>query len=135
MSYGVLFMILLILVIVITNVPLRGMWSVMIIMLVILLSIIFALAGWWDNILNALSMLDIRISQGGYIFLGLALLGAWLVTFLFFDRQLYIIFQPGIMKVCLEIGAGEKAYDTIGMTIENSAETSCSTTCSSSAGS
>src|SRR5262245_22971983 len=35
-SYGVLFMILLVLVIIITNVPLRGMWSVLIIMMVVL---------------------------------------------------------------------------------------------------
>jgi hypothetical protein len=117
-SYGVLFMILLVLVIIITNVPLRGMWSVLIIMMVILGSIIFALAGWWDNIINALSLLDIRITQGGYIFLGVALLGAWLLTFFLFDRQIYIIFQPGMMKVCMEVGGGEKAYDTLGMTIE-----------------
>lgn len=115
---GVLFTIVLMLVIVITNVPLRGMWSVLIIMLIIMLSIIFALAGWWDRILAAFAVLDIRINMGGYIFLSLALFGMWLVTFLFFDRQLYIIFTPGQFKVCLEIGAGEKTYDTIGMTIE-----------------
>src|SRR5262245_18421268 len=28
---------------------------------------------------------------------------AWRVTFLFFDRQLYIIFQPCILKVCLQL--------------------------------
>jgi hypothetical protein len=117
-SYGVLFMILLVLVIVITNVPLRGMWSVLIIMMIVLGSIIFALAGWWDNIINALSLLDIRITQGGYIFLGVALLGAWLTTFFIFDRQIYITFQPGMMKVCMEVGSGEKAYDTVGMNIE-----------------
>src|SRR5207302_4493790 len=41
-----------------------------------------------------------------------------LVTFLVFDRQIYIIFQPGALKVCLQVGGGEKQYDTIGMTIE-----------------
>jgi hypothetical protein len=117
-NYGVLFAIVLMLVIVITNVPLRGMWSVMIIMLIILLSIIFALAGWWDRILGALKVLDIRINMGGYLFIALGLFIIWLVTFFLFDRQLYIIFQPGSFKVCLEVGGGEKQYDTIGMTIE-----------------
>src|SRR5262249_52530547 len=42
-SYGVLFTIVLLIVIVITNVPLRGMWSVVVIMLIVMLSIIFAL--------------------------------------------------------------------------------------------
>ena len=117
-SYGVFFATVLLLVIVITNVPLRGMWSVMIIMLVILLSIIFGLAGWWDWIFANINLLDIRINAGGYFFLALALFIIWLVTLLLFDRQIYIIFQPGSFKVCLEIGSGEKQYDTIGMTIE-----------------
>jgi hypothetical protein len=117
-SYGVLFAIVLMLVIVITNVPLRGMWSVLIIMLIIFLSIIFALAGWWDRILGALKVLDIRINLGGYLFISLGLFIIWLVTFLVFDRQLYIIFQPGSFKVCQEVGGGEKQYDTLGMTIE-----------------
>ncbi len=115
---GVIFTITLLLVVVITNVPLRGMWSVLIIMLIIMLSIIFALAGWWDKILNVFGQLDIRINMGGYIFISTCLFVLWLVTFLFFDRQIYMIFQPGQFKVRLEIGAGEKAYDTIGMTIE-----------------
>ena len=29
-----------------------------------------------------------------------------------------MIFTPGQVKVCTEIGGGEKAYDTTGMTIE-----------------
>ncbi|HEY1859280.1 MAG TPA: hypothetical protein VGG61_02945, partial [Gemmataceae bacterium] len=33
-------------------------------------------------------------------------------------RQLYMIFSPGQLKVRQEIGGGEKAYDTSGMTIE-----------------
>src|SRR5438128_5199708 len=51
-NYGVIFATVLLLVIVITNVPLRGMWSVVVILLVIMLVIIFSLAGWWDTILG-----------------------------------------------------------------------------------
>jgi hypothetical protein len=91
---------------------------VLIIMAVIMLSIIFALAGWWDKILGAVKLLDIRINTAGYVFISLGLLLLWLFAFFFFDRQIYIAFVPGAMKVCLEIGAGEKQYDTIGMNIE-----------------
>ena len=42
----------------------------------------------------------------------------WVVTVYFFDRQMYMIFTPGQFKVCLEIGGGETAYDTMGMTIQ-----------------
>ena len=61
---GVLFIVVLLIVVVITNVPLRGMWSVLIIITIILVSVIFATLGWWDDILNALALLDIRINHG-----------------------------------------------------------------------
>jgi hypothetical protein len=117
-GYGVLFVTVLLVVIFITNVPLRGMWSVMIIMAIVMLSIIFALAGWWDKILGAIRILDIRINMAGYLFISLGLLGLWCFAFFFFDRQIYITFQPGAMKVRLAIGEGERQYDTIGMNIE-----------------
>jgi hypothetical protein len=117
-AYGAIFATVLLVVIFITNVPLRGMWSLLIIMAIIMLSIIFGLAGWWDRILGAIRLLDIRINMGGYFFISLGLLGLWTFAFFFFDKQVYIVFTPGAMKVCMEIGAGEKQYDTFGMTIE-----------------
>jgi len=50
--------------------------------------------------------------------MSLGLFAVWLLTFLFFDQQIYMIFTPGQLKVRTEIGGGEKAYDTTGMTIE-----------------
>jgi hypothetical protein len=117
-SFGVIFSTVLLLVIVITNVPLRGMWSVVVIITVIMLVIIFSLAGWWDTILSWLFLLHIHINSAGYFFISVALFAIWLVTFIFFDQQVYMIFTPGQVKVCTEIGGGEKAYDTTGMTIE-----------------
>lgn len=117
-SLGVIFCVVLLIVIVITNVPLRGMWSVIVIIVLVLGSIIFALAGWWERIFYTLSLLDIRINMGGYLLLSLSLFGVWLFTLLFFDRQIYIVFEPGQMKVCTEIGGGEKMYDTTGLTLE-----------------
>ena len=117
-TFGVIFLITLLLVIVITNVPLRGMWSVVVIVTIILLSIIFGLAGWWEKIIHALQLLDIRINAAGYFFVSLILFAIWLITFVFFDRQMYMIFTPGQLKVRTEIGGGEKAYDTTGMTVE-----------------
>lgn len=117
-SFGVIFMITLLLVIIITNVPLRGLWSVVVIVTIFLLAIIFALAGWWDRIFQWINLLDIRINMAGYLFLALALFAMWLVAMYFFDRQQYIEFTPGQVKVCTEIGGGEKTYDTTGMTVE-----------------
>jgi len=117
-NYGVIFCVTLLLVITITNIPLRGMWSVVVIITIILLSVIFALAGWWDKIFDTLELLDIRINAGGYLFISCGLFVIWLFTILIFDRQIYIEFEPGQFKVCTEIGGGQKAYDTIGMTLE-----------------
>jgi hypothetical protein len=117
-SYGVVFATVLLLVIVITNVPLRGLWSFVVIIIIALMSVIFALAGWWDNILYAFSLLDIRINMGGYFFISAVLCGIWAVTTFFFDRQIYMSFTPGQFKVHTEIGGGESSFDTMGMVIE-----------------
>ena len=122
-SYGVLYAVVLLLVITITNVPLRGLWSVVVIVLVITLSIIFALAeyqgrSWWDHIFEALNRLHIYINAAGYWVISLALLAIWLVTFIFFDPQIYMVFSPKQLRVRQEIGGGESAYDTTGMVIQ-----------------
>ncbi len=117
-NIGILFLTILLLVIIITNVPLRGLWSVMIIGTIVFLSIIFAYMGVWEYILAGLGFLDVRINQGGYLFFSTILFIIWLVVFLFFDKQIYIIFTPGLMRVRLEIGEGETAYPTIGMTTQ-----------------
>jgi hypothetical protein len=117
-GFGVLFATVLILVVVITNVPLRGMWSFMVIFLAIALSIIFALANWWGHILHWFNLLDIRLNAGGYFYLSTILFLVWLFTVLVFDKQIYMVFTPGQFKVCTEVGGGEQVYSTIGMTLE-----------------
>jgi hypothetical protein len=115
---GAIFVSVLLLVLLITCVPLRGLWSVIVIVTLIMLSIILALANLWDDIFNALRALHIYINLAGYLFFSTGLLALWLVAVFFFDRQTYMIFTPGQLKVCLEIGGGEQAYDTMGMTIQ-----------------
>ncbi len=117
-SYGVVFTFVLLVVIFITNVPMRGMWSVIVIVLLAFLIVLFAYLGWWESVFRMLSTLDIRITAGGYFLVGTGLLTLWLVTFLFFDRQIYITVTPGNFKVCTEIGGGEQVYDTAGMKLE-----------------
>jgi hypothetical protein len=116
-NLGVLFVVVLLLVIVITNIPLRGLWSVIVILLVVSLSIIFALLEWWERILYYLSFLDIRINAAGYFVISFFLFALWLVVMLLFDRQIYMVFTPGQFRVRLEIGDAETAFDTTGMTL------------------
>ena len=117
-SYGVMFAIVLLLVTVITNVPLRGLWSVFIIAVSLLLTIIFWQAGWWESIFRFFEWLSINMNFGGYVFISSGLFAVWLLTFLFFDQQIYMVFTPGQLRVRTEIGGGETAYDTAGMTVQ-----------------
>jgi hypothetical protein len=106
------------LVILITSAHVRGLWSVVVLVTLVLTSIILALADLWDTIFHNLGRLHIYINLAGYLVIATGLLIMWVAAFVFFDRQTYMIFTPGQMKVCLEIGGGETAYDTIGMTIK-----------------
>jgi hypothetical protein len=117
-NLGVVYAMVLLLVIFITNVPLRGLWSVIAIVIIICVTIIFSLLGWWEHILAALGDLDIRINGGGYFLISGVLLIVWLLVFWLFDQQIYMVFTPGQLRVRLEIGEGETAYDTTGMTIQ-----------------
>jgi len=115
---GAIFVVVLLLVILITSVPLRGLWSVVVIVTVALTAIILALADLWDRIFESIGHLHIHANLAFYLFVSTGLLLMWLVTVFFFDRQTYMVFTPGQLKVCLEIGGGETAYDTQGMTIQ-----------------
>ena len=94
-TYGVIYLIVLILLIVITNVPLRGMWSVAVIMTVVFMTIILALAHWWEPILDAMRQLHIHINAAGYLLISATLFVIWLITVLLFDPQVYMVFTPG----------------------------------------
>ncbi|MCS7045670.1 MAG: hypothetical protein NZO58_04875, partial [Gemmataceae bacterium] len=112
---GTVFTIVLLVVIVITNITLRGLWSVLVLVVLVMLSLIFAAAGWWETIIARLGQLAIYINLGGYLTLSLVLFVAWCFSYLVLDRQTYMIFTPGQVRVCLEIGGGETVYDTAGM--------------------
>jgi hypothetical protein len=114
-DYGVIFVVVLLLVIFITNVPIRGLWSVLVIVTVLLGTVIVALAGWWDDILEAAARSRVFINAFGYLAVALPLLALWLVVVLFFDRRTYMVFAPGQLRVHQEIGSGELAFDTMGM--------------------
>ena len=117
-NLGVLFCFVLLIVITITNVPLRGLWSVIVIIILLGTAIIFAVLGWWENIIEYLGFLDIRINLAGYLVIACVLFILWLLIFLLFDQQIYMVFSPGQFRVRLEIGDAETAYDTAGMTIQ-----------------
>jgi len=113
-----LYFLILMIVIFITNIPLRGLWSVVVIILLVMVALIFTLLGWWDDIFRSLGNLHVYINLGGYVFMSTMLFIIWFAAVNFFDKRTYVIFTRGQVRVCEEIGGREKTYDTIGMTIE-----------------
>jgi hypothetical protein len=114
-SLGSTFVIVLLLVIVITSITLRGLWSVLVLVTIVMLAIIFWAAGWWETILSRLGQLGIYINLGGYFTIAVILFALWVFNIFVMDRQTYMIFTPGQVRVRLEIGGGEDVYDTAGM--------------------
>jgi hypothetical protein len=117
-NLGVLFATVLLLIVVITNVPLRGLWSLVLILFVFLLSVIFALADIWDRILSQLQQLQIFINAGGYFFIAGILFLIWAFTVLVFDHRTYVAFTSGQVRVAMAVGAGDTVFSTDGITFQ-----------------
>jgi hypothetical protein len=117
-NFGVLWAIVLLVIIFVSNVPLRGLWSIVIIVTVVLLATIFALLDWWTAILTTFYELRIQINMGAYVFISTVLFIIWAVTFYFFDRRLYMIFSSGQIRVCTEIGEGQRVFDAAGVVLQ-----------------
>ena len=115
---GVIFAVTLCLVIVITNVHMRGLWSVVVILAIAFAAVVLAVLGWWDVILNTFGLIDIHINALGYVSISLFLLAIWVLTFLLYDRRMATIFSRGQVRVRTVIGGGETTYDTLGMRVE-----------------
>ena len=117
-NLGMIFVTVLCLVIIITNIHLRGLWSVIAILGIVAIAVLLAFLGWWDPILRTVGIIDVHINALGYFSIGLFLFAIWSLTVLVYDRQLYLIFSRGQLRVRTAIGAGEKTYDTFGMMVE-----------------
>jgi hypothetical protein len=115
---GVIFAVTLCLVIVITNVHMRGLWSVIVILAIAFAAVALAVLGWWDAVLNTFGLIDIHINALGYVSISLFLLAIWALTFLLYDRRMATIFSRGQVRVRTVIGGGETTYDTLGMRVE-----------------
>jgi hypothetical protein len=114
---GAVFATVLLLVVLITNVRVRGVWTLVVLLGALFLSVLFALAGWWDHILRLAGAADIHINALGYLCISVTLFVVWLVVVLFVDRLTYVTFGRGQFRVHLAVGAGETAYEVIGMVL------------------
>src|SRR5262249_60926660 len=112
---GSVFVTVLVLVLLITNIRLSGVWSLVLIILVLLVSVLFALAGIWDLVFRLLGSSDVHITAAGYLCLATPLFLIWVATILFYDRLTYAMFRPGQFTIHYAFGAGANSYEVHGL--------------------
>lgn len=121
-NLGVIYTVICMLVILFTNVTVRGMASVMVILSIMFITVLFAWLDWWDEILDMLPYLGIHMNMGFYVMFSTALFIIWALAFFVFDRITFYRIRPGQMTREYIIGGGEKSYDTRGMVFEKHLE-------------
>lgn len=114
----VVFAATIVLLILFTNVKMRGIYSLTFIVTTAFLILLFAYFDLWERIFELLPYLTIHINLGFYLFFGTALLLLWALTFFVFDRLTYWRVRPGQVIEERWIGGGQRTFDTDGMQFE-----------------
>ena len=114
-TYGILYVFILLLVILITTVPLRGVSSLVVILALALIVVTISFLGGWDSILSALGKLRVHMNMGFYVFTSTALFIIWAAVFFVFDRMNYWRITSGQITHKFIFGGGERSFDTEGL--------------------
>jgi hypothetical protein len=115
---GLTFLVILTLVMIFTNVKLRGLYSVMFLLAIGFFVVLFGWLGWLDAILAWIPYLSVYMDLGFYLTFSTLLLAIWLLRFFVFDRLTYWRVRPGQLTMERVIGGGAQSYDTRGMLFE-----------------
>jgi hypothetical protein len=117
-SLGVIFAMTLMIVAIVSTLLLRGLVSLIAIILMITAVIALALFGLWDDIFAFFGGLDIRMNAAGYLFIGIPLFLIWAFIFFIQDRMHYMNFDEGQIRYVMEIGDSEVVQSSEGAMVE-----------------
>ncbi|MDP1564191.1 MAG: hypothetical protein Q8M16_22640 [Pirellulaceae bacterium] len=117
-NLGLLFFFVLFLVILITNVSVRGLASGMVILGIALVIVLLAYFGWWDHVLGWFGGLKISLNMGAYFWFSTLLLIVWLISVFVLDRTSYWEIKPGQLTFHALFGSGSQSYNTQGMALD-----------------
>ena len=117
-NLGVLFTLMFFLVILITNVTLRGLASVVAILAFAFGALLLAYYGMWEDVLNWMGKVSIFMNMGFYVFFSTLVLIVWAFSVFVYDRLSYWRVTPGQLTYDAVIGGAQKSYDTRGMVFE-----------------
>ncbi len=117
-NYGVIFVMTILLVVVFTNLTVRGLASVIVIAGLVIVTLVLAQFHQWDRVFHFLGGLDIRMNAGGYLAIALPLFLVWTFATFVYDRYVYLIVSRGQIRIRQDIGDGEVAVDTNAVVLE-----------------
>jgi hypothetical protein len=114
-NLGVIFSLVILLTILITNTYMRGLVSLVVVLCVGLLALLFAYLHWWPDILDWFGEQTVFMDLGFYVFFSTGLLVLWLLVVLGFDHLGFWRIRPGQVTHEYVLGAVESSYDTDNM--------------------
>jgi hypothetical protein len=114
-ALGLTYLSILLLLIIFSNVRLRGVNSVVALTSVAFLTVLLAWLGWWDYIAGVIPYLWVHMNTGFYLVFSTGLLVIWLLMFFVFDRLIYWRVRPGQMTEEHRIGGGAESFNTNGL--------------------
>ena len=115
---GAIFVVGLIVTIIVTNVPLRGLWSFLVIIMVVVVALTFALLNIWDDVFRILGGIHIHMNMAAYLTIGVVVFAIWALATFLFDQRSFVIFTPGQIRYCEHVGAAVQAFPTGGVSLE-----------------
>ncbi|HVS38429.1 MAG TPA: hypothetical protein VMS17_22920 [Gemmataceae bacterium] len=115
---GVIFTLVCFLVIMFTNVVVRGLASVVVVLLAVLAVVLSLYFGWWEQLATWFSLISIHMNMGFYVCFSTMIFIVWFVSVFIYDRLNYWRVTPGQMTHDFLIGGSAKSYDTRGMVFE-----------------
>jgi hypothetical protein len=117
-NVGVLFTLVFFLVILVTNVTLRGLSSLVAVLALAFGALFLAYMGWWNEVLDWMGHVSIFMNMGFYVFFSTLVFLVWAFSVFVYDRMMYWRVTPGQITFEHVIGGAAKSYDTRGMIFE-----------------
>src|SRR5262245_55040998 len=114
-TLGVIYALVILLTILITNTNMRGVVSLVVVLVIGFLVLLFAYLDWWPAILAWFGTQTVFMDLGFYLFFSTGLLMLWLLTGFVFDRLSFWRVRPGQLTHEYVLGAVENSYDTDNM--------------------
>jgi hypothetical protein len=114
-SLGVIYCLVILVALLITDTPMRGPTSLVVVICVGFLVLLFAYLDWWPYILSWFGQRTVYMDIGFYLFFSTGLLVIWLLVVLVFDHLSFWRITAGQVTHEYVLGAVESSYDTDNM--------------------